>query len=181
MIFSIVKLLDCYVIKHHELNKNGMSSFTLCGHFYRKDAWNKQNKVETKHVNTKCEGRPGNKQGCPGEGKRQCGKRDDWQVRQTILAAVAMVFLPDFLVIAIVAWPGQLWWSHWWYFALAIWPWSVLIILATMVMVAMVVTSMAIWNSSHMSLIIACHRYVIFSYADSGMSNTLEVEEEEEV
>ena len=28
---------------------------------------------------------------------------------------------------------------------------------------------------------IHCYRYVIFSYADSGMSNTLEVEEEEEV
>ena len=30
-------------------------------------------------------------------------------------------------------------------------------------------------------IMVNCYRYVIFSYADSGMSNTLEVEEEEEV
>ena len=30
-------------------------------------------------------------------------------------------------------------------------------------------------------ILMCCCRYVIFSYADSGMSNTLEVEEEEEV
>ena len=30
-------------------------------------------------------------------------------------------------------------------------------------------------------IMVDCYRYVIFSYADSGMSNTLEVEEEEEV
>ena len=30
-------------------------------------------------------------------------------------------------------------------------------------------------------ILMCCCRYVIFSYADSGMSNTLEVEQEEEV